>query len=268
MRSRSFAAFSFALSLLLLGCGQAGSQYSPLSSSQRTELREVVDGVTNIEAAVRLAKPTRETDAASSDVRHRMAARLAEGRCAISVLDPKHPIGFGGAGESKWDLALRASGQSCPIALDLGLSITAGPNQLRGQLDATYQVLADRDPEFARLSDITALTLKGTVEADYASGSASGRLDIRGGLTSVKYGAVTVSILGDLSGDSSQLRSTVTTLIVVPNRFTAELKQITTIESGGAPKEEYLLNGEKLTKQDFESEFQLAGFPKSGLRRP
>lgn len=249
--------------LVLAGCGsKRGNQTNPLTSDQKIAFAGTLESVGRSQKAGDQARKDgqRAAPAPSDATLQKMADQIAAGNCDYVL--PKASEPSSDPMNTTTEAGMSVSGASCPIALNFNFKVSTAMSKTAFSYKQDFVLKYDvKNKDFAALNDVTAIDLKGSGSSDFASGSANGKIDIEGSVTSTSQGALKMYVSGKIDGSGNesafQLNSEIVWGVEYPT-FTAELKKV---EKQDAQKSstEYYLNGQSVTAEEFQALLEKAG---------
>lgn len=240
--------------LFVSACGNnKGGNGTPLTDSQKSQLKEVITASGRGPLAGMAAVPTRALSAIRSVINssspkadqttvtmtQKLSDSIKSGQCSYTQTkgDPK-----------LIDVSL--TGNNCPIATHVMMKSWQSNDQHSFGLDIDLTYSA-KDAEFAKLNDVTGFAINGTFKISVGSESAKGDGNMKSTIKSTKYGEVTADLNFDFNATREEQ---VTNYVAVYHMkdFTADLR-VTETTKKNEHVYSYTVNGQEVTKEEFYS---------------
>ncbi len=240
--------------VLMIGCGKKS-----LSDEEKSTLSSTLESVGRVRRSADQTQSNRnkmalgavteqQNDEATSKMATKISEKVSSGECKFEWVMPTQQSEQG-------NLKIAVSGEKCPVVYSLDVSFqatqTENSTSENVKLSAQYKV---QDEDFASLNDITAMDVKGegsfqsTVEGTTVR--TKGSLEMSGSLHSRQHGDIQVSMTLTQDGKSQEQ-----VLNLEYPDFDVELKAVSDDEG----KVEYSLNGDSLSKEEWEALHKKAG---------
>lgn len=268
---QNFIVALISTSLFVGACGGRGGNSTaapapdPLNKTQKDRVLATIDSVNQSAMSVRMANEQSTTPGnigarnlttpARSEKTKLMSDALLAAKCQTSVQLPDNDPTKSG----KFDFAVSASGQGCPIAMDLRVNALIGPEDQTLSMAFKYNVLTE---SYRSFNDVTAVDFNATLsshikEVSPKTYSIYGEANGGGSIQSQKEGLIQIAISGSLSGSGNEQGATMQGEFVVriryPDGLTAELKEVTTqTPQQQEQQSRYFLNGQEITKAEYD----------------
>jgi hypothetical protein len=266
---RTFALILAAI--VVVSCGDdKKSNTTPLTEEQKTKFGETLQSFERTGSATKLAKEIRSRrpftrdslDQPQRDVHTMQMGQTMARKCETSVEWNNQSSTPSGT----FHLKLGASGAECPVTLKFDVSAqkieTASTLGLDFKAEGNYVV---HEVGFKKLNDIYGYEFKGggpLISVDRQTRKFTSNVDVTGNLLSSKYGSLAFQmasrgegLIKSQSESEGRIESSYT--VKYPD-YTAELKMVRIFE-GKTQRDEYYLNSETLTKEQFEAWIKKAG---------
>lgn len=261
--------------LLVVSCGKDDkkSQYSPLNGEQKTKLGATLESAGRTSRSASIAQEMQKGNfrsvVSTNDSATQMGRRMA-GNCKV-VFDASGNTGDPLAASSKLKFVLGASGAKCPVELSMNILVenvhTEDVLEVKTEAKGNYLV---KDAEFKALNDIYGITFEGGgpfLRVEKNKGEGTSNLTINGKFNSQQYGDLPFDITsrGTVKGGEKGGNGDIATVFTVkyPD-YTAELKNVMIFKEGEQPKNEYYLNGETLTQEEYNNWIEKTSLKVSG----
>lgn len=251
--------------LVLASCGSnRGNQTTPLTADQKSQFGETLTSVGRAHKAGLQARTAehRAAPAISDETLKKMSEQLQAGKCEITVPKTQTPANPQDPSNQSSEFGMKISGATCPVAMDFSMKnsskMTDKTFEANFEFAMAYSVT---NADFAKLNDVTAIDIKGGGKVTAGNGSANGDLNVEGTIKSQQLGDLKMYVIGKVEGkgDQNNVTATATTTLGIEYpKYTAELKQVATIQNK-TKTIEYFLNGQKITEQEFRDLVEKAG---------
>lgn len=290
--SRTIQSLSFSiltgLVALQLGCsgggGGASSAPGPMSSSQKDRFETTIQNVAYVsdwsiqKSGSTQPQPVPSSPALSSAltapslppdaVKQSLKGKVEDPRfCKVDVIQPVQPPNPPSpptTGTTTDHFGMTVSGANCPIYFNFdNLQTVTRSAPDAATFDSVFSLDYLAKGEEARSLDVLQFGFKFSMNGSIQSMNGRIVLSGEGQILSQSQGTIRLQLRGttDIAGGSA---NTVATLqIVYPDGFIAELKQISSQSGGGAPVNQYYLNGELITQAEFDRYSKALGLEKS-----
>lgn len=260
--------------VMIQGYTPAGERVNPLSVGQKAEFKQTLSNLSRAPSvAVKYfsdKKQGRVPQNSSDQTSSQIYARMEQGNCIVEmkpeVINGSTPKPQDG---KPMEFSLNVAGPACPISSALRLNMTvqqasAQSGSMNMGLDMHYSI---SDPQLSALNDISKFDLVGggMMSATGSEHSASVNVDmsVSGSATSLSRGVIGMSlrIYGGLAyskqGSSGQIGLSI---LFAQSGYKVLLQQIANVSSTDGLVDKYYLNGEEISKYDFNQLLSSVGF--------
>lgn len=245
-----------AMTLLLAACSGGGDGGTKNYAKSTANLREVSNNFNRVQRSASVASKGNTQSAnfngkvSRSEKVRRMDDALAN--CQVNVLETS-------PSDNNFSFSLDIA-DPCPVTAKFYAASKGDATSMAMVVKLDMKIA---DPELAKINDVYAAKLDGSVnlKANGQGGKING--SIKGSISSIKFGEVAIagSVQGGGSGGNGQMVSTLGFTIK------GELHEFveTVTAKDGQETQTYAINGQEVSKDEYETEFKRLGFLGQGI---